>query len=96
MVIEYLHVGFGKSNLSKNNIEWTLERILTKRNNLITFCSKSRTRGHSKGICEEKEFITEVINRAYEYLTLREKDTRTQNLNEMIEKFHQLKQLNKE
>ncbi|MDC6266476.1 hypothetical protein [Lysinibacillus fusiformis] len=96
MVIDYLNVGFGKSNLSKNDIEWTLERITTKRNNLVAFCSKNSTGSHSKGVCEEKVFIKEVILSAYEYLMLREKDTRTQNLNEMIEKYNQLKQLFKE
>ncbi|MED3798224.1 hypothetical protein P4604_12645 [Lysinibacillus capsici] len=93
MIIDYLNDGFGKTNLSKNNIEWTLEKIINKRNNLVVFSSKNSMKSRLKGVCEENEFINEVVVSAHDYLTLREKDTRTQNLNEMVEKYNQLKQL---
>lgn len=85
-----------ETNLSKNNIEWTLEKIINKRNNLVVFSSKNSMKSRLKGVCEENEFINEVVVSAHDYLTLREKDTRTQNLNEMVEKYNQLKQLIKE
>ena len=85
-----------ETNLSKNNIGWTLEKIINKRNNLVVFSSKNSMKSRLKGVCEENEFINEVVVSAHDYLTLREKDTRTQNLNEMVEKYNQLKQLIKE
>ncbi|MFJ7648881.1 hypothetical protein ACIQ1H_15165 [Lysinibacillus sp. NPDC097279] len=91
MVIDYLQDGFGETAISLNNIQWTLEKIITKPNHLVIFSSKHGTGKITKGVCNEYDFLQAVLLSAHQYLTLRQQDTRTQTLNGMAEKYNYLK-----
>ncbi|WP_313894280.1 hypothetical protein [Psychrobacillus sp.] len=98
MTIDYLkNDGSGKTVLSKNGLEWSIKRIKTKPQDLIVFSSKnimSNIKNEpSKGICIETSFLQEILLSAQEFLDLRKKDSRTQNLNKMIEKYNELKKI---
>lgn len=93
MVIDYLHDGFGETATSLNDIQWTLEKILTKPSPLVVFSSKHGRGEITKGVCNEYDFLQAVLLSARQYLTLRQQDTRTHTLNGMAEKYHYLKSL---
>ncbi|MFJ7663344.1 hypothetical protein ACIQXW_13130 [Lysinibacillus sp. NPDC097162] len=91
MVIDYLHDGFGETAISLNDIQWTLEKIITKPNHLVVFSSKHGMGKIIKGVCNENDFLQAVLLSAHQYLSLRQQDTRTQTLNGMAEKYNYLK-----
>jgi len=93
MVIDYLQDGFGETAISLNDIQWTLEKIITKPNHLVIFSSKHGTWKITKGVCNEYDFLQAVLLSAHQYLTLRQQDTRTHTLNGMAEKYKNLSQI---
>lgn len=62
MVIDYLHDGFGETATSLNDIQWTLEKILTKPSPLVVFSSK-----HGRGK-SPKEFAMNMTFFKQSYL----------------------------
>ncbi|TWT26031.1 hypothetical protein [Planomicrobium sp. CPCC 101110] len=103
MVLEYLqNGGYGATQLSMNGVEWSLKKAQSKTKSLILFHSKRPNAFYdgristpvsleNKAALSEMEFLRKVVSSAEDFWSLREKDTRTQNLAAFAEKHKELK-----
>ncbi|WKA53211.1 hypothetical protein [Planococcus shixiaomingii] len=105
MVLEYMQNGeYGATQLSMNGLEWSIKKVRAKPKNLILFHSKrpnaffdekisTPDSNENKATLGEMEFLRKVVSSAGDFLSLREKDTRTQKLVSFKGMYMELKQL---
>lgn len=105
MVLDYLqNGGYGASYSSMNGLEWSIKKVQAKPKDLLLFHAKRPNAFYdgeigmpvsieNKATLTEMEFLHQVVSSAGNFLSLREKDTRTQHLIGFKEKYNELKRL---
>jgi hypothetical protein len=84
MILEYKKTGFGKHFMAINNHEWSIKKVITNPENLILFRVKRNplifegtslyeVHKETKNIVNEKEFFSEILQAANEFISFREK-----------------------
>ncbi|MFD1032818.1 hypothetical protein [Metaplanococcus flavidus] len=103
MVLDYLqNGGYRESYLSINGLEWSIKKVQAKPKDLLLFHAKRPNAFYDGEIgmpvsiennatLTELEFLHQVVSSAGDFLSLREKDTRTQHLVGFKEKYNELK-----
>lgn len=84
MILDYQKTGFGSRVMAMNSHEWSIKRITTKPENMILFRVKRNplifegtnlyeNYKETKTIVIEKEFLSEILKKANEFISFREK-----------------------
>lgn len=84
MMLEYKKTGVGKHFMAINNHEWTIKKVITNPENLILFRVKRnplifegtnlyKIHKETKNVVNEKEFFSEILQAANEFICFREK-----------------------